>query len=162
MNDCIFCNELATDALNIFHRSKSGLFASRWDQFPLVPGHVEVIPVRHIQLMKDLSALEQSELLLFTQEVIPIIESTDLQTLYMSMKEQIINDTSTRLIKKVLASTGLTVKPDAYNFGINDGPMAGQSVPHMHLHIMPRREGDVANPRGGVRNMFTGDPYSTL
>lgn len=40
---------------------------------------------------------------------------------------------------------------DAFNVGINDGPAAGQTVPHVHLHIIPRRWGDVADPRGGVR-----------
>ncbi len=41
--------------------------------------------------------------------------------------------------------------PDAFNLGINDGPAAGQTVPHLHLHLIPRYEGDVADPRGGVR-----------
>lgn len=42
-------------------------------------------------------------------------------------------------------------KPDAYNIGINDGPAAGQTVPHLHIHLIPRYKGDVADPRGGVR-----------
>ncbi len=42
-------------------------------------------------------------------------------------------------------------KPDGYNIGINDGPVAGQTVPHLHIHLIPRRTGDVADPRGGVR-----------
>lgn len=46
--------------------------------------------------------------------------------------------------------------PDAFNIGINDGKAAGQSVFHLHVHIMPRYIGDVSNPRGGVRNMFPG------
>lgn len=37
------------------------------------------------------------------------------------------------------------------NIGINDGPLAGQTVPHCHIHVIPRREGDVVDPRGGVR-----------
>ena len=45
-------------------------------------------------------------------------------------------------------------KPAAYNIGINDGPGAGQTVPHLHLHLMPRYSGDVADPRGGVRWIF--------
>ena len=41
--------------------------------------------------------------------------------------------------------------PDAYNIGINNGLAAGQSVFHLHIHIIPRYEGDVKNPKGGVR-----------
>ena len=42
-------------------------------------------------------------------------------------------------------------KPDGYNIGINDGPAAGQTVPHLHIHLIPRYAGDVDEPRGGVR-----------
>ena len=41
--------------------------------------------------------------------------------------------------------------PDAYNIGINDGPAAGQTVPHLHIHLIPRYEEGVIDPRGGVR-----------
>ena len=41
--------------------------------------------------------------------------------------------------------------PDAWNIGINDGPAAGQTVPHLHIHLIPRYTNDVPDPRGGVR-----------
>jgi diadenosine tetraphosphate (Ap4A) HIT family hydrolase len=41
--------------------------------------------------------------------------------------------------------------PHAFNIGINDGPAAGQTVAHVHVHLIPRYRGDVADPRGGVR-----------
>lgn len=41
--------------------------------------------------------------------------------------------------------------PQAFNIGINDGPAAGQTVPHVHAHLIPRYRADVADPRGGVR-----------
>jgi len=41
--------------------------------------------------------------------------------------------------------------PDGYNIGINVDPAGGQTVPHLHLHVIPRYEGDVDDPRGGVR-----------
>lgn len=41
--------------------------------------------------------------------------------------------------------------PHGYNIGINDGGAAGQTVPHLHVHLIPRFEGDVPDPRGGVR-----------
>lgn len=42
-------------------------------------------------------------------------------------------------------------KPDGWNIGINDGVAAGQTVPHLHIHLIPRYTGDLADPRGGVR-----------
>jgi diadenosine tetraphosphate (Ap4A) HIT family hydrolase len=41
--------------------------------------------------------------------------------------------------------------PQGYNIGINDGPVAGQTVPHLHIHLIPRYQGDRPDPRGGVR-----------
>jgi diadenosine tetraphosphate (Ap4A) HIT family hydrolase len=51
------------------------------------------------------------------------------------------------------AKRGLDVEfaPAGYNIGINDGPAAGQTVPHLHIHLIPRYVGDRADPRGGVR-----------
>ena len=43
------------------------------------------------------------------------------------------------------------LQPDGYNIGINDGPAAGQTVRHFHMHLIPRYKNDVADPRGGVR-----------
>jgi diadenosine tetraphosphate (Ap4A) HIT family hydrolase len=42
-------------------------------------------------------------------------------------------------------------KPDSFNIGINDGAAAGQTVPHLHIHLIPRYKGDQEDPRGGVR-----------
>jgi diadenosine tetraphosphate (Ap4A) HIT family hydrolase len=42
-------------------------------------------------------------------------------------------------------------QPDAYNIGINDGPAAGQTVAHCHLHVIPRYAVEGEDPRGGVR-----------
>jgi diadenosine tetraphosphate (Ap4A) HIT family hydrolase len=42
-------------------------------------------------------------------------------------------------------------RPDGYNIGINDGSAAGQTVPHLHIHLIPRFHGDREDPRGGVR-----------
>ena len=44
--------------------------------------------------------------------------------------------------------------PDSYNIGINVSKAAGQSVPHTHIHLIPRYEGDVVDPRGGVRSVI--------
>lgn len=44
--------------------------------------------------------------------------------------------------------------PAGYNIGVNDGPAAGQTVLHAHIHLIPRYDGDVANPTGGVRGVI--------
>jgi len=44
--------------------------------------------------------------------------------------------------------------PDGFNIGINDGSAAGQTVMHLHIHLIPRYAGDMPDPRGGVRWIF--------
>jgi diadenosine tetraphosphate (Ap4A) HIT family hydrolase len=44
--------------------------------------------------------------------------------------------------------------PDGYNIGINVGTVAGQSIHHLHIHVIPRYKGDVENPKGGVRGVI--------
>ena len=49
-----------------------------------------------------------------------------------------------------------------FNLGVNDGLSAGQTIFHAHLHLIPRRYGDVENPRGGVRHVIPGKGYYQL
>lgn len=46
------------------------------------------------------------------------------------------------------------LKADGYNIGINDGETAGQTVMHLHIHLIPRYQDDSEDPRGGVRWIF--------
>ncbi len=45
-------------------------------------------------------------------------------------------------------------QPDGFNVGINSGETGGQTVPHVHIHLIPRYKGDMENPRGGVRGVI--------
>ena len=44
--------------------------------------------------------------------------------------------------------------PDGYNIGMNLGEYAGQSIMHLHVHLIPRYKGDVESPRGGIRGVI--------
>ncbi len=50
-------------------------------------------------------------------------------------------------------------KIDGFNIGMNCGESAGQTVFHCHVHLIPRRKGDVENPRGGVRHIIAGKGF---
>jgi diadenosine tetraphosphate (Ap4A) HIT family hydrolase len=56
-----------------------------------------------------------------------------------------------RLLDATRARLVAQLHPDGFNLGINDGAAAGQTVPHVHLHVIPRYRGDAPDPRGGVR-----------
>ena len=62
-------------------------------------------------------------------------ERRDLMTLMEKCREELVAESN----------------PDGFNVGFNDGAAAGQTVMHLHLHLIPRFEGDVPDPRGGVR-----------
>lgn len=49
--------------------------------------------------------------------------------------------------------------PDGYNIGVNIGKAGGQSRMHVHVHLIPRYEGDVSNPQGGIRCVLAGKAH---
>ena len=57
-----------------------------------------------------------------------------------------------QIIKNEILEKDNTVK--GFNIGTNAGKIAGQSIMHCHIHLIPRREGDVDNPQGGVRSVI--------
>ena len=57
-----------------------------------------------------------------------------------------------KIVKKEVLIRDLSVK--AFNIGTNAGKMSGQSIMHCHIHLIPRRVGDVENPQGGVRSVI--------
>lgn len=92
-----------------------------WDRFPVSPGHVLVVTRRLVTTWFDADPKEQAAVL------------------------ELVN-----AVKQHLDAT-LARKPDGYNVGFNAGEAAGQTVMHLHVHVIPRYSGDVDDPRGGVR-----------
>ncbi len=60
------------------------------------------------------------------------------------------------LVDQVKSGLDLDFSPSGYNVGFNDGLAAGQTVMHLHVHVIPRYDGDVADPTGGVRHVIPG------
>ena len=58
------------------------------------------------------------------------------------------------LVKKITILLKNKFKVEAFNIGINNGLDAGQTIAHAHIHIIPRYQGDLKDPRGGVRNIL--------
>jgi diadenosine tetraphosphate (Ap4A) HIT family hydrolase len=93
-----------------------------FDGTPVNPGHLLLLPHRHVATWFEATADEHSALL------------------------GLLDDGKQLLDERF--------KPDGYNIGINIGTAAGQTVMHLHVHLIPRHRGDVDNPRGGVRGVI--------
>lgn len=92
------------------------------DRFPASPGHLLILPRRHVGDWFEVTAAERSAL----------FELADAAKAWLDIE----------------------FHPDGYNLGINVGEAAGQTLFHVHLHLIPRYRGDVAAPRGGVRGVI--------
>jgi diadenosine tetraphosphate (Ap4A) HIT family hydrolase len=112
MADCELCNPADLVVEN-------ELAYARYDSNSLCPGHVIVVPKRHVADFFEMTAAEQGAILALLNEARAIVQKS--------------------------------FAPDGYNIGANVGKAAGQSRMHVHFHLIPRRKGDVADPRGGIR-----------
>jgi len=113
--ECPFC----TAESAIF---RNDLAYVRYDKYPVTPGHLLVIPRRHVADFFDTTPEEKFALFALLDEA----------------KQYLANKYS----------------PDGYNAGVNVGEAAGQTVMHVHLHLIPRFQGDTPDPRGGVRGVI--------
>lgn len=115
MTGCLFCQ----DGHRVIAESEN--FYVRFDNFPASPGHVQVVPRRHVISLFDLSPTEVAEAM--------------------------------ELLRQAHAMIDEEFHPDGYTVGVNEGRAAGRSVDHLHIHLIPRRWGDVPDPRGGIRRV---------
>lgn len=97
------------------------LFIVARDKYPVSPGHTLVIVKRAVARFAQLTPEEKLRLLRWVDWGIEHLQAS------------------------------LEPQPDGFNVGLNDGPAAGQTVPQLHVHLIPRYLGDVTDPRGGVR-----------
>ena len=73
---------------------------------------------------------------------------------YFALGQSEIN-ACTRMLNEIQQSIRIKdTKVQAFNIGVNDGDLAGQTIPHCHIHLIPRRAGDTPTPRGGVRGVI--------
>lgn len=75
----------------------------------------------------------------------------------LSSEELIACDNLLRQIKEEIQVEDSAV--DGFNIGMNAGASAGQTIFHCHIHLIPRRNGDVENPKGGIRHLIPGKGY---
>ncbi|MEI6206332.1 MAG: HIT family protein [Desulfuromonadales bacterium] len=111
------------------------------DDFPVSPGHALIIPKRHIASLFEASREERDALFDLLEEV-----RNPSQPPFAKGGDKSHPTSLSEREEKIL--------PDGFNIGINDGAAAGQTVMHLHIHLIPRYAGDQPDPRGGVRWIF--------
>ena len=104
--------------------AEDDLFVVAKDKYPVSPGHTLVIVRRVAARFAELTTDEKARLATWVDWCVDHLEHT------------------------------LDPKPDGFNIGLNDGVAAGQTIAQIHVHIIPRYNGDVADPRGGIRQVI--------
>ncbi len=151
MEDCIFC-KIYEKRWDLCY--EDNFFFGRFDAVPVSPGHVELIPKRHIATLFDLNEDERIQIVSSLETLKGVLDYTNLESLYAQNPPHYAPDSALKFYEAMRKHPSLGKKPEGFNIGINQGIVAGQSVPHLHIHIIPRYKGDVSNPRGGVRGII--------
>lgn len=149
--DCLFCG-IYEEGSEVIYEDE--FFYARYDLFPVTAGHAEIIPKRHIASLDELDGDEWEQLQSSIDAVREIVEENDLSSIYREMVDEPLDENSEELAQDVLDSGFAAETPDAYNLGVNDGQAAGRTIDHLHIHVIPRYDGDMEDPRGGVRHVI--------
>jgi diadenosine tetraphosphate (Ap4A) HIT family hydrolase len=72
---------------------------------------------------------------------------------WFTAKEEVRQDIM-KALSKIKSDLDGEFSPDGYNIGMNCGEAAGQTIMHLHLHLIPRYKGDIKDPKGGVRGVI--------
>ena len=129
-------------------------FYCLFDYTPVSPGHALIAPKKHIVSILEVDIEMWNKLFEEIVESIKIIEKTDLKNVYKKMLDMKLGENTEWYLQKAIAHPRINTKPDAYNHGVNDGRAAGRTADHLHWHIIPRYDGDMTDPRGGVRHVI--------
>ena len=106
-----------------------------------VPGESVVVESRHAVAIRDRYPVSRGHTL--------VIPKAHAETLFAQSAE--IQADVWRLVAKVRDELQSGFNPNGFNVGLNDGQAAGQTLQHAHVHVIPRFDGDMADPRGGIR-----------
>ncbi|MFC2175025.1 HIT family protein [archaeon] len=147
MGKCVFCDRESEKTIYA-----NDAFHTKFDAFPVSPGHALVIPNRHVLTIAELTDDEWALLKPAILETTKIIESTDFSEFYSSFIHT-PDEKTAKFSGKMLEHVGVSKNPDGYNIGVNLGVAAGQTIEHLHLHIIPRYTGDTEAATGGIRQV---------
>jgi diadenosine tetraphosphate (Ap4A) HIT family hydrolase/5-methylcytosine-specific restriction endonuclease McrA len=145
---CYICNSMKRDRDNTDFRKVRAAHEERDSDCPFcAPGPEALLENRLARLIEDAFPVTQGHLLAIPKR--HISDYFELGTAEVRACQQLIEQGRDLLGQRDASIAG-------FNVGINCGTTAGQTVMHAHVHLIPRRMGDVANPRGGVRGVISG------
>jgi diadenosine tetraphosphate (Ap4A) HIT family hydrolase/predicted house-cleaning noncanonical NTP pyrophosphatase (MazG superfamily) len=119
--DCIFCQMALKETKATVVKEFEHCFAI-YDQYPVAPGHVLIIPYEHTENWFTASDAVRNDIVKALTEMKDLLDAE--------------------------------YQPQGYNVGANCGAVAGQTVMHLHVHLIPRYLGDMEDPKGGVRGVI--------